>query len=187
MKKYYLILIVVLIAILSQYAFASSLKIDANLLNGIQLNTPQGSADGNSLNIKKNGPFVISEIPASYVLLEIFSMYCPICQGEAPMVNKVYDMIKSNPNLKDKVRVIGIGIGNTPFEVDVFRKKFDVNFPLFPDDNFALQKACSEPIRTPTFVGIKIVDKKNIEIKEIHIGKIQDAQEFINTMITDKL
>ena len=48
------------------------------------------------------------------VIIQIFSMYCPYCQKDAPHVNKLYEKIAADRNLKDKMRLVGIGVGNSP-------------------------------------------------------------------------
>jgi len=37
-------------------------------------------------------------------------------------VNELYSAIQKKKDLKDKIKVIGIGAGNTTFEVDFFQK-----------------------------------------------------------------
>jgi peroxiredoxin len=113
-------------------------------------------------------------------------MYSPICQAEAPNVNKVHDLIESNPDLKSRVRLIGIGIGNTPFEVGVFKKKYDIKFPLFPDDSFRIQKASRQRFRTPTFLTVQKKGSENIAVSNIHIGGIDDVNAFLKEMIGRK-
>ncbi len=109
-------------------------------------------------------------------------MYCPVCQGDAPAVNKLYEAIQSNPALMDKVRVIGIGVGNTPFEVDVFRKKFGIKFPLLADDSFSAQEAMAQRIRTPTFIILKAEGKNSLKVIRTHVGEIKDGEAFLKSI-----
>ena len=52
-------------------------------------------------------------------------------------MNELYQAIQKRKDLKNKVKLIGIGTGNTPFEIDFFRKKYEVPFPLFDDEDYA--------------------------------------------------
>jgi peroxiredoxin len=116
------------------------------------------------------------------VIIEIFSMYCPYCQKEAPNVNKLYDIIQANPNLKSKIRLVGIGVGNSPYEVDVFRKKYSVNFPLYSDGDFVIHKKLGEP-RTPYFIGVKINPDGTHRIFYSKLGEFGDADAFLAEMV----
>jgi peroxiredoxin len=108
-------------------------------------------------------------------------MYCPYCQAEAPNINKLYDLIESNPELKGRIKLVGVGAGNTPYEVDIFRKKFSVPFPLFADDNFAIQKSSGgRPFRTPTFIVLRKQGATHYRLIEVHQGRIDKIEEFLN-------
>jgi thiol-disulfide isomerase/thioredoxin len=116
------------------------------------------------------------------VIIEIFSMYCPYCQKEAPNVNKLYDKIRANPNLRNKVRLVGIGVGNSQYEVDVFRNKYNISFPLYADGDFKIHKLLGEP-RTPYFIGVKINPDGSHRIFHSKLGELGDVDAFLAEMI----
>jgi len=98
---------------------------------------------------KKDGPVRLADMTAPVVILEVFSMYCPHCQREAPAVNNLYALLASGGHA-DTVKMLGIGAGNSAMEVELFRAKFDIRFPLVADQNFAVHDACGK-VGTPYF------------------------------------
>ena len=109
-------------------------------------------------------------------------MYCPICQREAPVVNELHGLIEKDILLRKNVRLIGIGIGNTPFEVEVYRKKFKVLFPLFADDTFQLQKVSKDQFRTPTFIVAWIGPSAALKILDVRVGPIKDLAKYLENV-----
>jgi len=97
-------------------------------------------------------------------------------------VNELYSSIQKRDDLKDKMKVIGIGAGNTPFEVNFFQKKYEVPFPLVPDEDLAVHKILGE-VRTPYFIGVKINDDGSNEVIYSKLGGFKDSGEFLNLMI----
>jgi len=105
---------------------------EGEVLPEITLSVPEVPTHQNYLGITKNKKtFRIPEIKAEIVLIEIFSMYCPYCQKDAPVVNELYNEIAQDEKLKNKIKMIGIGAGNSPFEVDFFQKTVPVQVQLF--------------------------------------------------------
>jgi peroxiredoxin len=131
---------------------------------------------------KGNNTFKIPEIKATVVIIEIFSMYCPHCQRDAPNVNSFFNMIENNSGLKGKIKIIGIGAGNSSFEIDIFRKKYNVLFPLFPDNDFAVHKRIGE-VRTPYFIALKINGDGSHKVIYSKLGGIEKADQFLELMI----
>ena len=67
---------------------------EGEVLPEITLSVPEVPTHQNYLGITKNKKtFRIPEIKAEIVLIEIFSMYCPYCQKDAPVVNELYNKI----------------------------------------------------------------------------------------------
>lgn len=121
------------------------------------------------------GGFTLSGIKADYLLIEVFSMYCPICQRDAPKMNDMYDeLVAKVPG--DRIKVIGIGAGNTPFEVNFYAKKYEVAFPLFDDENFVAHKALGD-VGTPAYY---LVDMKNgRKVLYFREGELEDKSGLL--------
>jgi thiol-disulfide isomerase/thioredoxin len=164
--------------ILTNPAFAE-FAIDAGGLQQMTFPSPESSVQKDYLNLAGAGDFRLGEIKCNAVIVEIFSMYCPHCQAEAPLVNDIYSLVESS-DLKGKVKFVGVGIGNTPFEINVFREKYGVKFPLFPDDNLSIQKVASEPIRTPTFLIVAPLKDRTLNVKYTQVGRIKDRIAFVD-------
>lgn len=148
----------------------------------ITLSVPQNIAEKDYLGLKGKDTFKLSQIKAEVLILEIFSMYCPYCQKEAPLVNELYQSINNRPDIKDKIKIIGIGAGNTPFEVEVFKNQYNIPFPLFSDESFSVHKSVGE-VRTPYFFVIKINADGSNKILYSKVGSIQDPNQFLDLII----
>ena len=151
-------------------------------LPDFSLGVPKEGAEKGYLGLTGSGTFKIPQIRAKTVLIEIFSMYCPYCQKEAPNVNRLHELIEADPALRGKIKMIGIGVGNSPFEVEVFRKKYGVAFPLFPDGDFALHRLLGE-VRTPYFIALKILPGGAHQVILSRLGAFENAQQFLGEIV----
>lgn len=149
------------------------------VLPEIILSVPQDAEHQNYLGLSGKNEFRIPEIKSTVVLVEIFSMYCPFCQADAPIVNEFYRKLENDKYLNDNIKLIGIGAGNSEFEIEVFRKKYTVKFPLFPDSDFSIHKMCGE-VRTPYFIGIKMDKGGAHKIFYSKLGSMENAEKFMD-------
>ncbi len=147
-----------------------------------RLPIPKNPAERAYLGLSGDGLFQIPQIKAGVVIIEIYSMYCPFCQKDAPGINELYHRIEGNPDLKNKIKIIGIGAGNTPFEVEMYKKTYSVPFPLFPDKDFLIHKACGE-VRTPYFIVVKINDDGTHRIVHAQLGNYPGAEPFLEIIL----
>ena len=149
----------------------------------IELQISNNSADLKYLSLPSGGKsFKINQIKAKVVIIQIYSMYCPYCQAEAPNVNRLYAAIENSPALKDKIKIIGIGAGNTQFEVGTYKKKYTVAFPLIPDDDFKIHKIMGE-VRTPYFIGVKVSDSGQTEVIYSRLGALENIDQFLAQLV----
>jgi thiol-disulfide isomerase/thioredoxin len=180
--RYSVLSVFLMAALYSTAVAAGNFHVNEDLLAGIQLPIPENNAGKAYLGLSGKGAFSLSQVKARMLIVEVFSMYCPICQREAPVVNDLHTLIGKDAVLKKDVKFIGIGIGNTPFEVEVYRKKFNVLFPLFADDGFELQKISKDRFRTPTFLVARIGPDSTLKVAKIQIGAIKNIAEFLKNV-----
>jgi peroxiredoxin len=149
----------------------------------IRLPVPADARVREYLGLKQDSDkFSLSQVDADILIIEIFNMYCPYCQLHAPMANKFYQLIQGRKDLAGRIKLIGIGIGNSPYEVDIFRKKFSVQFPLFDDKNSAVLNALTG-IRTPHYFAIKKGIGSSIDVFLSRPGPYSDDQAFLDSVM----
>jgi peroxiredoxin len=150
-------------------------------LIAMRLDTPETATARTYLGLKDDGTFDPTSITGRLLVIEIFSMYCPHCQREAPAVNKLFKAIEASPTLGGQVKMIGIGVGNSAFEVDHFRKHYQVEFPLFPDEAFSIHQALGE-VRTPFFIIVAIGAADKGMILWTGAGKMEPLETFMERL-----
>ena len=154
-----------------------------NPLPFFELSTPQEPDRLAYLGVDaRKTKFTVSDIDADVVIIEIFSMYCPFCQLEAPKVNTLFNRIAEDKELTGRVKLIGIGVGNSDYEVDYFRKSYQIHFPLFSDGDFTIHKAFGE-VRTPFFVGVKRYPDGQAIVFFTHLGVLDSVEGFLAEII----
>jgi peroxiredoxin len=120
--------------------------------------------------------FSLKQIQGRILVLQIFSMYCPICQKEAPEVNKLFDLLQGQ-GLQDSVKILGLGAGNTDLEVEVFQEKFQIEFPLFADPDYEHYEIFGE-VGTPFFLVLE-AGSDQPRILFTHLGGFESPKGFL--------
>ncbi len=180
-KSINLIVFFILLVAVATYAAEGKPPQAGGVFPEIELLKPADPVHLKYLGLSGSGSFKIQQIKADVVIVEIFSMYCPHCQAEAPAINKLYELIQENAALKGKVKMIGIGTGNSIYETDIFKNKYKVEFPLIPDGDFKLHKIIGE-VRTPYFFVVKLKGGK-AKVIFSQLGALGDNKAFLEQII----
>ncbi len=84
--------------------------------------------------------------------------------------------------MKEKIKMIGIGVGNSMYEVNAYRNRYKVPFPLFPDASMEISQKLGVK-GTPTFIGLKMNGKGIQEQFYFAEGGFQDIHQFLDEII----
>jgi peroxiredoxin len=146
-------------------------------LSGFTLPAPDSQQTSRYLGLKTMDPYTISQIDAKLVLIEVLSAFCPHCHANAPVINRLYQVIQKDAAFAKDVKIIGICIGNNKTQIEAFKKNFNVSFPLIPDEKLAIAHAMGVT-ETPTMVLVTHSGK----VLASHCGVIQDFDGFLKDM-----
>ena len=105
------------------------------------LKTPAQAKDRTYLGVSGGAPFRIQDLQAKVILVEILNVYCAACQKQAPLYNRLFAMIQSNPAARKQIKMIGIAVGNDDEEVQTFRDHFQIPYPIITDPEYLLHDA----------------------------------------------
>ena len=130
------------------------------------------------LGIPPKKTFSIKEIRGNLVLIEFISTYCVSCQRQAPIINELYSSIEKDPRLKGKVKMIGVAAGNSLPEAEIFKKHYEVPYPILSDPKFEAHTAIGSP-RTPFTIWVRKDAQGRGVVVSTHLG-LMDLQSLMD-------
>lgn len=130
------------------------------------------------LGLNKEETFSLRNIEVELVMVEFLNKYCYHCQVQAPVFNLVYRAIEADENLRSKVKIVGIGAGNTRFQLEKFREEKGIPFPLVPDADFEAYDAVGSP-KTPFTVLVRKDREGRPVVASAHRGVIYSDKGFV--------
>lgn len=107
------------------------------------------------LGLGPSGPFTIGAVRGDLVVVEFFNSSCYACALMAPVMDQVWAKVDARTDLKDRVRFVGIGVGNTPEQVREFHERYGTPFPMLADPEFAAFDALGTSEGTPYLVLLR--------------------------------
>jgi thiol-disulfide isomerase/thioredoxin len=119
--------------------------------------------------IPQKKSFSFKEIRGDLILIEFISTYCVSCQRQTPIFNELYSYIEKDPGLKGKVKIIGIAAGNNPKEVEIYKKEYEVPYPIISDSKFDAHMAVGSP-RTPFAIWVRKDAQGRGIVVSTHLG-----------------
>lgn len=145
-------------------------KLRLTILDGQQDRSYLGLAPGTEI-------FELGALKAQYILIELYNELCFACCQSVPELNRLLDLIKKEPSLASRLKMIGIGVGNLKRDVHRFRHENNIGFPLFSDQSRALHKSLGEPA-LPVIYLVRLV-QPSPRIVCVEQGPFTSAQELL--------
>lgn len=123
------------------------------------------------LGIPQKKSFSLKQIRSSLVLIEFFSAYCESCRRQTSIFNELYTSVEKDPELKGKVKIIGVAPGNNQIEVETYKKEYKIPYPLISDLKFDVHTAVGSPRIPFTIWTRKDAQGKGIVVST-HLGSM---------------
>ncbi|UCG39550.1 MAG: hypothetical protein JSV00_04830 [bacterium] len=182
MKRSAVLALVLVVALAGVAGAAGKIVSPGDFFPSYRFDTELPTADSAYLGIadkaRSQGYFMVDDLWGEVLVLELFNRFCFGCQQAAPVVNRVYELVASDPALSTKVRFLGVGVGNNRKSVDDFRREFNVPFPLVPDPLFGILDALGNPGGTP-YTMILRRTSGGLMLMTSHFGVLDSAEEFV--------
>jgi hypothetical protein len=127
----------------------------------------------------------IVDVQAELLVIEVLNVFCFPCQSQSLALNKAYQMIEERPDLKDRIKIIGVALGNTKEVSEGFAKDYGLAFPVIPDRELRTEKIIGPGIHTPfsLFVRRDASGKLGL-VAGTHEGPIEDPQVLFDGLLT---
>ncbi len=144
----------------------------------MELETPKVKVYREYLGIPDKPVFLLKEVQAEVLIVEFLNKYCYHCQQQAYLMNRLYRAIEKDPQLKGKVKMLGIGVGNNRIQLEHFRQEKKIPFPLIPDKDFTAFEGIGYPGGTPFTLIVKREDGKFV-VKDAHLEVIEGHKAYL--------
>jgi thiol-disulfide isomerase/thioredoxin len=157
---------------------------EREILPDLTLKVPENKSHTDYLGLTgaPGSSFEVKSIDTDVLLIELFSMYCPFCQEEAPAVNELYERMQKLSESGKRVKIIGLGAGNSEFEVNHFKNTYDVDFPLFPDTDLSMYNAL-KGAGTPGFIGAVKDPGEGFVVILRQSGGFYSSEDFLKLLL----
>lgn len=123
------------------------------------------------LGLKDNKPFSLSQVKTKLMLLEFFDVFCPVCQKNAPSINRLYNILKEDKNLGKDIKMLAITLGGQPKDVEIYKQTYKAELPMFGDPNKEIENKIKDKIK---FVPLLLLLDKNGKVIMAHGGEIKN-------------
>jgi peroxiredoxin len=137
--------------------------------------------DRNYLGLVDSSNFTLHDIQANLIFVEFLNKFCTHCQQQARILNELFEDIQRDSSLQTQVKMLGVGMGNSLFQMHTYRTEKDIPFPLVPDPNFIIHEALGQPKAPFIVIFKKTADSKGI-VSATFLGLVSSKELFLNAL-----
>lgn len=132
------------------------------------------------LGLTDDQPFMLSQIKATVVLVEMLNVLCPHCRKQTKPYNELYRMIEADPETRGRVKMLGVAVANDDEAIEDFVDIYSVRFPVVSDRHFKLHRALRAG---PTPFSLYVLRDRADDVGVIagtHLGTDHDMDELFD-------
>ena len=122
--------------------------------------------------------FHLSETKPEFLLVEVYSEMCTFCMEQMTVYGQVARALESEPGLAGRVKMIGLGMGQTDRAAAGMRKEPGAPYPLFADKGQHVFKALGSPLLPALYLLRK--DKDGLRIVLFEPGHEDGLEETLD-------
>lgn len=118
--------------------------------------------------------FTLEDVQSDYLFIEIYNELCSACIEEFKTYKALHRMLLADVNLREKVKMMGIGAGSKKRSAAKFRKQKKITFPLFADEKRQIFECLGKPVLPVSYLVQRQAGKRKIRlIRSGHIGSAE--------------
>lgn len=138
---------------------------------------PKDPALAAYLGVAPRATFSLPDVKGEYILLQLFNVYCPHCQAEAKSFPRIWKALSAD-DLRDRLSFMAVAIGNSPFEVELYTKKYKVTHPVVLDPEYEFHANLGVP-GTPTYFLLHRFDGNRLRVVWMMEGRYESPKAFL--------
>ncbi|HEX9974189.1 MAG TPA: redoxin domain-containing protein [bacterium] len=139
--------------------------------------------DRNYLGLSDSSIFLLNDIQANLIFVEFLNKFCTHCQQQARILNELFEDIQRDSSLRTQVKMLGVGMGNSLYQMQTYRAEKEIPFPLVPDPNFIIHEALGQPKAPFIVIFKKTADGKGI-VSATFLGLVASKDQLLNALTT---
>jgi len=152
-----------------------------DLLPHISLISPASQAEKEYLGVGEKKIFSVEEIQADLIVIKYLNTNCVYCIKLLPIFDEIYRTVDQDADLRKRIKILGIGVGDTMTEVDFLKKNHPIPYPVIPDTEFEAHYAIGTR-RIPFIVAARKDKQGKWVVASVHVGLIFSAESFVGEL-----
>ena len=124
---------------------------------------------------QESANFFLADVAAELVLLKYYGEHCHQCVQEVGQYNRLFTLLRDDPELGPRLKMIGIGVGDNQRSVLRFKRAHNIPYPLLPDERRLMFESVGAG-EIPLLYLVRILPDSRVRIMLYHEGGLEDVQ-----------
>lgn len=137
-------------------------------------------AQSDYLKVPPDSPIQLSAIPYDVIVVEFLNVYCHTCRLQVGIFNELKQAIAADPDLRGRVCLLGLAVGNSVEEIETFKEEFGPQYPILSDQDKVLFNSTGNTRGTPHTYLVRREEKDFIV--DYHAGGVASPERYLESI-----